>query len=477
MPDQINAIVLYPSPGWGHLIAMVELGKLILQHHPSFSITVIVFHTQNMATPTFFADQYVTAINATCPSITFLHLPPVSDTPPPSTTSSSSPLEIMVFLLPLLNNTNLHQALRTISQTSNVKAFIIDFFCDAAFQVAANLCIPTYYFITSSALALVLALCNPTHHKSMDKSSEGLDHMLADITGLPLIPASDLPRIVTDRGSQAYQFFLNCGINMARANGLIVNSFEQLERKAIKAISDGLCVADGPTPPVFGIGPLISLSNNQGTDNEQHDQCMNWLNSQPSQSVVFLCYGSMGLFSAEQLKEIAAGLENSGQRFLWVVRNPPPDNDKEPKLDELLPKGFLERTNDRGFVMKQWAPQVEVLSHDSVGGFVTHCGWNSLLEAVCGGVPMIGWPLFAEQRMNRVIMVKELKVALAVNESENGWVSGEELEKRVRELMDSDEGKEVRKRVSAMRDAAAKAMRKGGSSRNDFEKLVGLWLS
>ncbi|XP_041014133.1 anthocyanidin 5,3-O-glucosyltransferase-like [Juglans microcarpa x Juglans regia] len=168
------------------------------------------------------------------------------------------------------------------------------------------------------------------------------------------------------------------------------------------------------------------------------------------------------------MKEIAVGLENSGQRFLWVVRNPPPDKDKEPKLDELLPKGFLERTKDRGFVMKQWAPQVEVLSHDSVGRFVTHYGWNLVLEVVCGGVQMIGWPLYAKQRMNMVIMVKDLKVALAVNESENGCVSGEELEKWVRELMDSEEGKEVRKRSSAMRDDAAKAMGKGGSSHNDF---------
>ena len=85
-------------------------------------------------------------------------------------------------------------------------------------------------------------------------------------------------------------------------------------------------------------------------------------------------FGSLGSFSEKQVKEIVVGLENSGQRFLWVVRNPPPNTDKDPNLDELLPMGFLERTKDKGFVVKQWAPQVAVLSHDSVGGFVTHCG-------------------------------------------------------------------------------------------------------
>ena len=96
------------------------------------------------------------------------------------------------------------------------------------------------------------------------------------------------------------------------------------------------------------------------------------------------------------MKEIANGLERSGKRFLWVVKNPP-SNDKSNQiavtadvdLDALMPEGFLERTKDRGMVVKSWAPQVAVLNHPSVGGFVTHCGWNSVLEAVVAGVPMV----------------------------------------------------------------------------------------
>ncbi|KAK7836185.1 udp-glycosyltransferase 88a1 [Quercus suber] len=145
----------------------------------------------------------------------------------------------------------------------------------------------------------------------------------------------------------------------------------------------------------------------EGTQNEGEvvPECLSWLDSQPSQSVVFLCFGSLGLFSIEQLKEIALGLEKSDQRFLWVVRNPPsekhglvmsaqPDLD----LDSLLPEGFLVRTKERGLVVKSWAPQL--------GGFVTHCGWNSVLEAVCTGMPMVAWPLYTEQRFNRVVWVE-----------------------------------------------------------------------
>jgi hypothetical protein len=453
---------------------MVELGKLILQHYPSFSLTIIVLNTQNTnsASAAQYAAsstaQYMAAVNASTPSITFHHLPPISDVP-----STPSPLESM-YLFPRLNNANLHQALQTISHNSKLKAFIIDFFCDAAFEVAEKLRIPTYYFFTSCASGLAIFLYRPTLHKTNDKSFKDLNNMFIDIPGLPPIPASDMPQTALDRSSKAYEYSLNTGINMAKSNGLIVNTFDLLERKAIGSISDGLCVPDGTTPPIFCIGPLIPSSNQDGDD--QHE-CLNWLNSQPSQSVVFLSFGSMGLFSAKQLREIAVGLENSGQRFLWVVRNPPPDNNKEPNLEELLPNGFLERTKERGFVVKQWAPQVEILNHGSVGGFVTHCGWNSVLEAVCGGVPMVGWPLFAEQRMTRVVLVKELKVALAVNESEDGLVSAGELEKRVRELMDSEAGKEVRERVSAMRDDAMAAVEEGGSSRVALANLAELWFT
>ncbi|XP_050251864.1 anthocyanidin 5,3-O-glucosyltransferase-like isoform X3 [Quercus robur] len=469
----VDAIVLYPSSGRGHLNSMVELGKLILKHHPSFSITILILSEPNTNTnstaPNYVASsttQYITTVNSTTPSITFHHLPPISEVPP----STSSFVELS-YLIPRFNNQNLHQILKTIYQTSKLKAFIIDFFCDAAFEVATNLDIPTYYFFTSGASFLAALLYRPTLHKKVDKSLKDLGNTLLDIPGLPPIQALDLPEPWKDRTSKEYQYSLNVAAHMAKSNGLLVNTFDLLETKAIKAISGGLCVPDRPTPPIFCIGPLISSSNQDVEDHE----CLNWLNSQPSRSVVFLCFGSLGLFSAKQLKEIAVGLENSGQRFLWVLRNPPPDNEKDPNLDELLPKGFLERTKEKGFVVKRWAPQVAVLRHESVGGFVTHCGWNSVLEAVWCGVPMIGWPLYAEQRLNRVVLVEEIKLALGLNESEDGLVSAAELEKRVKELMDSEVGTEVRERVSGLRDEAVTAVKEGGSSHVALAKLDELW--
>lgn len=210
---------------------------------------------------------------------------------------------------------------------------------------------------------------------------------------------------------------------MRKTDGLIVNSFEKLETKAFLALKNGACVMEEQKPRVFCVGPLVEMikeNNNVVVDDD--NGCLSWLNLQPSQSVVFLSFGSYGRFSKRQIKEIALGLEKSVKRFLWVVRNPIGYEREELSFEELFPLGFFERTKEKGKVVKDWAPQVKVLSHDSVGGFVTHCGWKSVLEAITSGVSMVTWPLYAEQRLNRVVMVEEMKVALALKENEDGFV-------------------------------------------------------
>ena len=136
----------------------------------------------------------------------------------------------------------------------------------------------------------------------------------------------------------------------------------------------------------------------------------------------------------------------------------------------------MERTKDRGLVVKSFAPQVAVLNKDSIGGFVTHCGWNSTLEAVVTGVPMIAWPLYAEQHLNRNILVQDMRMAIPVEQrEEDGFVSAIELEKRMRELMESDIGKELRKRSWKMRENALAAWGPSGSSIKALTKLIELW--
>ncbi|XP_028807155.1 UDP-glycosyltransferase 88A1-like [Neltuma alba] len=451
---------------WGHLVPIVELSKLILSLRPSLSITILLPSPPNPS----IAD-YVAAISTSVdPHIVFEQLPPVSP-PLPST----PPKEILEILR--LNSPNLHQALISISKTHAIIAFIVDFFASEAISVSLQLNIPTYYFFTTSASNLVTFLYLPTIHRTTDKSLKEIDTHL-NIPGLPPIAGEDMPEPVLERNDFAYEEFLKCSVLARKTAGIIVNTFEALEDKYLGAIFDGFCILDGPTPPIYPVGPLISRDKGKVAEHE----CLKWLDSQPQRSVVFLSFGSLGLFSREQLHEIARGLEGSGQRFLWVVRNPPSEKTQsvavssqvDPDLVFLLPEGFMDRTRGRGMVVKKWAPQVEVLNHGSVGGFVTHCGWNSVLEALVAGVPMVAWPLYAEQRFNRVMMVVEMKIALWMRESsssEGGWVEAVEVEERVTELMESEKGQLVRKRVEALNDGAEAASRDGGTSRVALAKL------
>ncbi|PWA55712.1 UDP-glycosyltransferase 88B1 [Artemisia annua] len=460
-------VVLYPCPIIGHLVSMVEIAKLIHIHNPLLSVVVFITPAPFETGSTY---KYIDNVSATNPSIAFHRLPTVSIPP-----DFSSDFIDLAFGIPELYNTVVHDTLVTISKKSTIKAVILDFFSNAAFRVAESLALPTYYYYTSGASGLCEFLYLTTIHSMTSKNIKDLD-IYFDIPGMPPIHASDMPSVMFDRQTDMYKNFIDTSSNMAKSSGLIANSFAGFEERAINTLRKGECITNGPTPPIYLIGPLI-VSGNRVDPSE--NECLKWLNSQPSKSVVLLCFGSMGVFKLEQLKEMAIGLERSGQRFLWVVRDPPSDDEnksnsggKELSLEAILPEGFLDRTKEKGLVVKNWAPQPAILNHDSVGGFVCHCGWNSTLEAVAAGVPMVAWPLYAEQKMNRVFLVQELKVALALKMSLDGFVMAEVLEEMVRELMEGVEGRTVRERVLEISVKAKSAMEDGGSSRVDFLKLI-----
>ncbi|KAI9101476.1 hypothetical protein K1719_023958 [Acacia pycnantha] len=479
-----QTIVLYPAPGIGHIISMVELGKLLLQHHShSFSITILLT-TGLLDNPSI--DSYIHRISQSYPSISFRRFTFLAVEP----SASPRSLAAIAFEFIRLNDTNVASALKDISQTSNVRALVIDLFCTSAMSIGSSLGIPIYYFFTSGAAVLSAFSYFPKIHEQTTKSFKDLSidlHFPAN----PPLKAFHMVEPLLDRDDPAYWDFLYFCSNLPKSSGIIVNTFQELEPIAIKVISEGDCFPDPKqAPPVYYIGPLIAEPkdrNEEGTEAEDRGRiqnCLTWLDKQPSRSVVYLCFGSRGSMSVEQLKEIAHGLENSEQRFLWVVKRPPIDERTKQtedttanfNLESILPSGFMERTRDRGMVVKSWAPQVEVLARESVGGFVTHCGWNSVLEAVVAGVPMIGWPLYAEQHLNRNLLVDDMKMAIGLeHRDENGFVKGEELEKKVRELMESEKGREMRERSLMMRNLAESARGSFGSSTKALNSLVQTW--
>ncbi|KAK2656972.1 hypothetical protein Ddye_010024 [Dipteronia dyeriana] len=472
----MESVVLYPIPARGHLISAVELAKLILTQNPSLIINIILTNPPIKLGPT---DPFVAAVSSAIPSIKFHHLPTVPVDP-----DSYPSHRAILFDHYRLVNPHFRQVLKSLSGDFTLRCLVIDFFCFPALHIASELNIPTYYFFTSGASCLALFFHLPTIYENTTQSFKDLENTVVYLPFMPPVPLSYMPESTLVRGTPECLHIINCAAHLKKSAGIIVNTFESLEPKAVKALSNGNCILDHRIPPVYCIGPL-TITTDQSTGDSTTVECLTWLDTQPSRSVVFVCFGSMGLLSKQQLRELGLGLERSYHRFLWVVRNPPLDTQikdpiaqPDPDLNSLLPDGFLDRTRDRGLIVKSWAPQIAVLSHDSVGGFVTHCGWNSVLESICAGVPMIGWPLYAEQKINKVLLLKELELALPINEPDGGGlVSSAEVEERVRELMDdSEKCKSLRKLVVAKRDEAMAALsQQDGSSRVALAKLVESW--
>ncbi|PON60899.1 UDP-glucuronosyl/UDP-glucosyltransferase [Parasponia andersonii] len=257
------------------------------------------------------------------------------------------------------------------------------------------------------------------------------------IPGWVPIHGGDLLDPVQDRSDMAYKLMLHHAKRFALADGIILNSFVEFEEEATLALPKKL--------PIYPVGPLIRT----GLTNPVDD-------GQPGGSVLFVSFGSGGTLSYPQLSELASGLETSGQRFLWVVRSP---NDKSSNAS------FFSDQNGND-------PSAQVLAHGSTGGFLTHSGWNSILESVVHGVPLIAWPLYAEQKMNAIMLTESAKLALRPEFGENGLVGRTEIARIVKSLMESDEGKRLRDRMTYLKNGAAKALGEDGSSTKTLSALA-----
>ncbi|EES01428.1 anthocyanidin 5,3-O-glucosyltransferase [Sorghum bicolor] len=460
-----KSVVLYPGLGVGHLTPMIELAKLFTQHGVAVTVALVE--------PPAKSPDFSTAVAraaASNPRVTFHVLPP----PDPADSSSdggtpSHHVDQMFSYLKAMN-APLRDLLRSLPA---VDALVVDMFCRDALGVAAELNLPVYYFYASGASALAVFLNLPRMTTTGFLQAAAGDSVLS-LPGAPPFRASELPELIRN-GSATGETIFRMLHAIPEANGILVNTFESLEPRAVRALRDGLCVPDRSTPPVYCIGPLVSGG---GGDKEEHE-CLRWLDMQPDQSVVFLSFGSLGRFPKKQLEEMAIGLEKSGQRFLWVVRSPANNGEDvlgqplpEPDLEALLPEGFLERTRDRGLVLKSWAPQVDVLGHRATGAFVTHCGWNSTLEGIMAGLPLLCWPLYAEQRMNKVFIVEEMKLGVEMNGYDEGMVKAEEVETKVKWVMESQGGRALRDRMVEVKDRAVKALKEGGSSHDAFVEFL-----
>ncbi|XP_049391204.1 zeatin O-xylosyltransferase-like [Solanum stenotomum] len=203
--------------------------------------------------------------------------------------------------------------------------------------------------------------------------------------------------------------------------------------------------------------------------------CLDWLNKQPPRSVLYVSFGTTTSFSDRQIKELAMGLEQSKKRFIWVLRDADRGDifKREDRKFE-LPEGFEERVERVGLVVREWAPQPEILAHSSTGGFMSHCGWNSCLESITMGVPIAAWPIHTDQPINGFLVTEVLKIGLIVREWEKReeLVNASTIENVVRKLMASEEGNVIRKRAEELGEAVRQSTEKGVTSRIELDSFI-----
>ncbi|XP_045818967.1 UDP-glycosyltransferase 89A2-like [Trifolium pratense] len=342
-------------------------------------------------------------------------------------------------------------------------ALISDFFLGWTHQLATRLNIPRIAFYSSRAfLTTVLNHCwrNPLHFQSQEVVQ------FSDIHGKPSFKRQHLPSVFRRyiESDPESEFVKDSFISNAESWGFVINTFRVLEGPYLDYIE----AQSGGDKRVFAVGPLGY--NPVGSDPDDRAEVLRWLDRWDEEgSVFYVCFGSQKLLKKEQMEALAFGLERSGTRFVWVVKVP----STEEQIKEgygLVPDGFEDRVLGRGFVVKGWAPQGAILGHRVVGGFLSHCGWNSVLEAVVAGVGILGWPMEADQFVNARLLVEDMGIAVRVCEGEDSVPDPDELGRVISVVMSEDSPQ--KRRAKLMKEEAVGAVSKDGASSKELDELV-----
>ncbi|CDP00732.1 unnamed protein product [Coffea canephora] len=460
----------------GHLAQLVELAKLLINRDKKFSITVLISRLPASLDP--ITNKLIDSLvaSSTTEALQFVQLPPTDPTPEWSSLSRG------YFIQKQMDSQKPHvkkfiqQRQTDESSSSKLVGVVVDMFSTSIIDVADEFGIPSYVFFTSGAAFLGLMLhfqsLQDDHNQDVSEFSDSKSALSFPSFANP-IPPSVLPIVLVDIPLWIHRF-LQCARGYRKAKGILINTFTELEPYAVDSFN-----LSESSPEIYPVGPI--LNRVQYVSHDVQSGIMEWLDGQPPGSVIYISFGSLGSLQIDQVKELANGLERSGYRFLSCLRRPPPKNtivdfpSEYENYRDVLPDGFLDRTSHVGKVVG-WVPQLAVLSHAAVGGFISHCGWNSTLESIWCGVPLATWPLESEQQLNAFQLVVELELSVEITldyssmDKNQALVTAEQIETGIRKVMESDS--EVRKKVKEFSDKSRRSMKQGGSSYESLESLI-----
>ncbi|KAK4420972.1 UDP glycosyltransferase 9 [Sesamum alatum] len=287
------------------------------------------------------------------------------------------------------------------------------------------------------------------------------------LPGMPVLRLKDLPSLVYDMSS--YPTLLRLLVEQfstfEKADWRLFNTFDRLEEEILKWMANKYPIRTiGPTVPSMYTDKRLLGNYDYGLSlfKPNTDSCMKWLDEKEDRSVIYVSFGSLADLADKQMKEVAWSLIDSKFSFLWVVRN---------TEESKLPKDFTSELHDNGLIVN-WCSQLEVLSHRAVGCFLTHGGWNSTMEALSLGVPMVAMPLWVDQTTNAKLVADVWQIGVRVEADENGIVTREEIAARVKDVMQGERGLEIRRNAVKWKDMAIEAISEGGSSDKNFTEFA-----
>ncbi|KAG9158918.1 hypothetical protein Leryth_013300 [Lithospermum erythrorhizon] len=438
-----RCVVLVPAPYQGHITPMLQLGSIL----QSRGFSIFVAHS-----------EYNSPDPSNHPSFSFIPLPDDVADLDKSFLNSLNVLDVINanckeplrdFLVQMMENEKLH---------GQIACILYDTIMNFVDEVVNNLQLPSIVMRPNTAayvrahhtvFQLLAKNCLPLPESQMEDDVPNLDPFKYKDMPLPL--SLEMPERVFDFMKETYE------IGSSRA--IIWNTIDELEHHHLSMLQQIFHV------PFFCLGPFHKMAPPSKTSLLKEDNgCIEWLDKQQPNSVLYVSLGSIVAMDDKEVMETAWGLINSEQPFLWVIRDIFANG---AKANAQLPDGFEEIIGERGCLVK-WAPQKKVLRHSAVGGFWSHCGWNSILESISEGVPMICRPDFSDQFINSRYVAHVWNMGLELE----GPLERGKVEEIVRRLMVDEEGKEVRNRTIDMKHKFQESVEKGGASYQSLNQLT-----
>jgi UDP:flavonoid glycosyltransferase YjiC (YdhE family) len=450
--------LLICMPGQGHINPMFQLGKCLI-HAGAGRVT---FAT---------TAHGLTQVEA-FPSLENLHYASFSDGFDDGIKPTNDPHRIMAELKRVGSQT-LTELLLSLSKEGNPVSYLIyTLLLPWAADVARDMSIPSAFLCILSTTAFALCYCFFEERDGVYDSNDNRPPSSIEMPGLPLFTSKDMPSFLLPNDPHAstlipiFQHHIQA-LEKDSNPCVLLNTSDCLEEEAIRLISNL-----NPIP----IGPLVSyafLDENNSTDSscgidlfEKSAEYSQWLNSKPKGSVVYVSFGSLAVLQRNQMEKILLGLTSNCRPFLWVIR-PSGSNDRE------FEEKIRDKVNEEVGLIVPWCSQMEVLTHESIGCFMMHCGWNSTLESLATGVPVVGFPQFSDQTTNAKMVEEVWRTGVRARVNEDGTLEAEEIARCLDMVMGGGQrGEEIRRNANKWKGLTLEAVMEGGSSYNNLNAFL-----